>query len=286
MVTHNPLHGSGQAALPHPALALGDDAKPHEWIGVTDAGEWQPARGVLREAAPWHSALLAAALEHPFPDLTDCIAEGGERRSIHGHSVVAEVTRDDRTQVGADLRDGVVQTSLQFDSHRLKLRLPPLAHRLPQHREPTLPGLPADMREAQKVEALRFPVAAVSPILVRVAAEFDEPCLVGMQPEAELRESFAEFREESLGLFTMLEPNDEVVGKAHDDHVPARLLLSPSLDPQVEYVVQVDVGQDRRNAAALDRADQTSIHTRNSRTRLRLGRPKEFKVRRLLGDLR
>lgn len=32
------------------------------------------------------------------------------------------------------------------------------------------------------------------------AAELDESCLVGMQPEAELRESFAEVREESLGL--------------------------------------------------------------------------------------
>ena len=27
MIAHNPLHGSGQAALPHPALALGDDAR-------------------------------------------------------------------------------------------------------------------------------------------------------------------------------------------------------------------------------------------------------------------
>ena len=26
MIAHNPLHGSGQAALPHPAFALGDDA--------------------------------------------------------------------------------------------------------------------------------------------------------------------------------------------------------------------------------------------------------------------
>jgi hypothetical protein len=26
MIAHNPFHGSGRAALPHPALALGDDA--------------------------------------------------------------------------------------------------------------------------------------------------------------------------------------------------------------------------------------------------------------------
>jgi hypothetical protein len=28
MITHNPLHGSGRAALPHPVLALGNDAHP------------------------------------------------------------------------------------------------------------------------------------------------------------------------------------------------------------------------------------------------------------------
>jgi len=85
------------------------------------------------------------------------------------------------------------------------------------------------VREAQKVEALRFPVAAVSSILVRMAAKFDEPCLVGMQLQAKLRESFAEFREESLGLLSVLEPNDEVIGKTHDDHVTLRLRFSPLL---------------------------------------------------------
>jgi|SRR5664279_2316640 len=70
MVTHNPLHRSGQAALPHPALALGGDGKPHEGIGVADSGEWEPARGVFREAAPRHSALLTSALERKHPVLT------------------------------------------------------------------------------------------------------------------------------------------------------------------------------------------------------------------------
>jgi len=50
----------------------------------------------------------------------------------------------------------------------------------------------------------------------------------------------------------MLEPNDEVISKTHDDHVTLRLRFSPLLSPKVEYVVQVDVGQKRRNTAALD----------------------------------
>ena len=32
MVTHNPLHRSGRAALPHPAPTLGDNAEAHEGI--------------------------------------------------------------------------------------------------------------------------------------------------------------------------------------------------------------------------------------------------------------
>ncbi len=36
MIAHNPLHGSGRAALPHPALALGDDAHAAQGIGMTD----------------------------------------------------------------------------------------------------------------------------------------------------------------------------------------------------------------------------------------------------------
>ena len=39
MIAHNPLHGSGRADLPHPALALGDDAHAAQGIGMTDEAE-------------------------------------------------------------------------------------------------------------------------------------------------------------------------------------------------------------------------------------------------------
>jgi len=34
MIAHNPLHGSGQAGFPHPALALGDNAHAAQGIGM------------------------------------------------------------------------------------------------------------------------------------------------------------------------------------------------------------------------------------------------------------
>jgi len=72
-----------------------------------------------------------------------------------------------------------------------------------------------------------------------------------MQLQAKLRESFAEFREESLGLLSVLEPTTKSSAKrTMTCHL--RLRFSPLLSPKVEYVVQVDVGQKRRNTAALD----------------------------------
>jgi hypothetical protein len=34
MIAHNPLHGSGRADFPHPALALGNDAHAAQGIGM------------------------------------------------------------------------------------------------------------------------------------------------------------------------------------------------------------------------------------------------------------
>jgi hypothetical protein len=43
MVTHDPLHGSGRAVLPRPALASGDDAEAPQRIGMIDTQRRQPA---------------------------------------------------------------------------------------------------------------------------------------------------------------------------------------------------------------------------------------------------
>jgi len=43
MVAHDPLHGSGRAELPHPALALGDDAQAAQGIFMIDANRREPA---------------------------------------------------------------------------------------------------------------------------------------------------------------------------------------------------------------------------------------------------
>ncbi len=150
-----------------------------------------------------------------------------------------------------------MQASPEFGLDRLELRLPTLAHRLSQHRELSPPRLPATVREAEKVERLRLPVASAPPVPVRKATEFDEARLVGMQRQPELRESLAQFGKEPLGLLSVLEPHDEVIREAHDHDVAPRLRLPPPLSPEIEHVVQIDVGQQRADAAPLHGADLT-----------------------------
>ena len=126
-----------------------------------------------------------------------------------------------------------------------------------KHREAALPGRRAAVRETQEVEALGLPLAARPSIRRRVAAEFEESRFVGVQGQTEPREAFAQLGEKLLGVVSMLEAHDEVIGKADDDHVAVRLPLPPSLGPEVEDVVQVDIRQQRADTPALDGADLT-----------------------------
>ena len=57
-----------------------------------------------------------------------------QRRLVHGHSVVADVSTYNRLQPLALFGDGFVHPSLKFGFHLVQLRLQPFAYRLPQHR--------------------------------------------------------------------------------------------------------------------------------------------------------
>src|SRR5271166_3842807 len=52
----------------------------------------------------------------------------------------------------------------------------------------------------------------------------------------------------------MLEPDDEVIGEAHDDHITARIPAPPPLGPQVEDVMKVHVREQRRCRCPLRRS--------------------------------
>src|SRR5579884_6229 len=119
--------------------------------------------------------------------------------------------------------------------------------------------LPTVIRLTAKHPVLVLPLMCVKPRKLNVSAcpgrrrpvhggeppELDQPRLLDLQFQPEFREPLAQLGEEPLRACTMLEAHDEVVRVAHDDHVAACLPPPPSLDPLVEDVVQVHVGEQR-----------------------------------------
>src|SRR5262249_24778215 len=84
------LHGSGRAGLPHPALALGDDAHAAQGIRMTDSRQRQPAMDEAPHTIPKDAAVLAAPRKCAVPEPPDLEPKDPQRVSIHGHSVVTD----------------------------------------------------------------------------------------------------------------------------------------------------------------------------------------------------
>src|SRR5277367_773301 len=72
-----------------------------------------------------------------------------------------------------------------------------------------------------------------------------------MQFQLEPRKSFAKFLQEPLRVEMVLKAKHEVVSVAHDDNVTMPISPPPLLNPQVERVMQTDVGQQRRHRCPL-----------------------------------
>src|ERR1700733_10310551 len=181
-ITHDPLHGSGRAGFPHPALALGNNAHAAQRIGMTDSRQKQPASDEAPHAIPENAAVLAPPRQRAMPIPADSESKHRQRRLVHGHSVVAKVSTYNRPQPLALLGDGLVHASPKLGFHLVQLRLQPFANRLPQHRKPSIaPLLHADMRKAKKVERLRLPFSGPLPLVDRIRTELEKSRFLGMQ---------------------------------------------------------------------------------------------------------
>jgi hypothetical protein len=202
---------------------------------MTDRRQRQPAGDEAPHAIPKNAAILTAPRQRAMPEPADSEPKNRQRRLIHGHSVVADVSTYNRVQPLALFGDGFVQPSLKFGFHLIQLRLQSLAYGLPQHREPSIaPLLHADMRKAQKVERLRFPFTTPLPLVDCMRTEFQQPRLLGMQLQVELPHSFGEFRPKLIGIRFAVEAHHDVVSESHDDEIAVRSFLTPRLDPQIE----------------------------------------------------
>jgi hypothetical protein len=75
MVAHDPLHGSGRADFPHPALTSGNDAHAAQRERMIDPRIRQPVVDQALHSFSPKMAPLASAQKRPVPELTYPIAE-------------------------------------------------------------------------------------------------------------------------------------------------------------------------------------------------------------------
>jgi hypothetical protein len=78
-----------------------------------------------------------------------------------------------------------------------------------------------------------------------MAAKFEQARLFRVQLQAKLFHPLPECFQETAGFPFVLETDDEVVGVAHQDDFASGLLAPPTVRPEIEHVVQVDIGQHR-----------------------------------------
>jgi len=245
MITHNPLHGSGQAGFPHPALALGEDAYASQGIGMTDGRQRQPASDEAPHAIPKDAAVLATPRQRAFPKYRDVVAESHEGPGVRGHRVVRKEACDHLLEPSSLFGNRPVHPPPQLLLDRLELRPHAVAPGLPFDQEATRARCPADEGEAQEIEGLRFAQALPLTACRRVASELDQPGLLRVQRQRERPHPLAQLIEEAPGIGLVLETDNEVVGIAHNDHVARGLAPSPAFGPEIEDVEQVDVGKQR-----------------------------------------
>jgi len=168
---------------------------------MTDSRQRQPAGDEAAHAIPSNAAVLAPPRQRAMPKPADSESKNRQRRLVHGHAIVANVSTHHRLQPLALVGDGFVHSSPKFGFHLIQLCLQPFTYRLPQHRKPSIAFLlHADVRKAEKVERLRFPFSTPLPLVDRIRTELKQSRFLGMQLQVELLHSFREFRPKLIGI--------------------------------------------------------------------------------------
>ena len=165
----------------------------------------EPFYGECKSASPCGLALLATTPECLPPKAQHSLPKDPEAIEISGHRVVVEVALHHRPEPFAGLWHGIMHALVKLLLDFLQLLPHPLADRRAPHREVPFPVLPADVREAKKVERLRFAFPSSFPVLFGKPPELDQTRLIWMEFQPKLPQSFPEILQETLRVCPMLE---------------------------------------------------------------------------------
>jgi hypothetical protein len=164
-------------------------------------------------------------------------AKGRYRIDIAGHGVVLEVTSYHACKPPALHGNWLVPTKLELFLDLSQLRPYPLRYRDTPQPETPIPRLSAYVRETKKIERLGPTKPTRRPPSGSMPPEFDQPRLIRVQLQIELREPLPKVDKKPLRISLMLETHNEIITETHNDHITMRIPTSPPVSPQVEDIV-------------------------------------------------
>jgi hypothetical protein len=197
------------------------------------------------QSFPVEAVALAALAQLCSPQSGQPVPKGPQAVEVSRYRVVVEVALHDRPEPLTRWRNRIVPTLPELLLNFLQLPPQTLGDRLPLHGKLPSPVLPADMREAQKVERFRLAFSSTFPVQLGKRPELDPARFVGMQFQSKLPQPFPEILQKAVGFRLRLESEDRIIGITHDDHVSPCVLLTPRLHPEVKDVMQIDIREQR-----------------------------------------
>src|SRR5712691_6363213 len=131
------------------------------------------------EPRPRKAISLAATPERRQPHTSHLSWKRPQGREVARYRVIVEVSLHHRPQPFPVLDHPLMPALAKLLLNRLQFAPQPLLRGLPTNREPVaLPGLPATVREAQKIESLRFTLSSPLPVSLRESPELDQSRLL------------------------------------------------------------------------------------------------------------
>src|SRR4029434_2669288 len=93
-----------------------------------------------------------------------------------------------------------------------------------------------------------------------IAPDFKMPRFLRRQLQMELLHALAETFEKVIGLRLILETRHKVIGKPVQIRFTPAVPPHPALEPDIQDIVEVDIGKERRENRALRRSDLYGLH--------------------------
>jgi hypothetical protein len=115
----------------------------------------------------------------------------------------------------------------------------------PLNLKPALSGLPAGVREPQKVEGFRFAQTALAPPLLCEATKLDQASFLRVQFQAKLGKPLPQGLLKLLSFLALFKSHHDVVNVSNEADIAPRVTLTPLVSPQVKHIMKVDVGRQR-----------------------------------------